>query len=139
MEKKKRAFDRILENVKPENKAFVDFLLSFAEQVRHTLNHHPEIKTQKDLALRLNKEESEVSRWLSGLHNLTIDSITKIGAALGEELIMTDQRAREKYGKVSETIIFMTTAKGKTRDADQSTLSFDSVTVGKQPYETYLV
>lgn len=43
--------------------------------------------TQKDLAKLLGKTETEVSRWLSGTHNLTIATIAKISVALGEDII----------------------------------------------------
>ena len=43
--------------------------------------------TQKDLAKRLGKTETEVSRWLSGTHNLTLSTICKISAALGDPIL----------------------------------------------------
>jgi len=43
--------------------------------------------SQKDFARLIGKTETEVSRWLSGTHNLTISTISKITAALGEEII----------------------------------------------------
>ena len=43
--------------------------------------------TQKDLAQRLGKTETEVSRWLSGTHNLTLSTICKISTALGEDIV----------------------------------------------------
>lgn len=42
---------------------------------------------QKDLAKTLGKSESEISKWLGGEHNLTLRSIAKLEAALGEEII----------------------------------------------------
>ena len=35
----------------------------------------------------MGKTETEVSRWLSGTHNLTMATICKISAALGEDVI----------------------------------------------------
>jgi transcriptional regulator with XRE-family HTH domain len=35
----------------------------------------------------MGKTETEVSRWLSGTHNLTMATICKISAALGEKII----------------------------------------------------
>jgi transcriptional regulator with XRE-family HTH domain len=97
MKDKKGAFARILNRIKPENKIFVDLNLEISRQVRHYLKSHGEIRTQKQLAERLQKEESEISRWLSGLHNLTLDSISKLTAAIGEDIILTDLQARAKY------------------------------------------
>jgi len=39
--------------------------------------------------LKLNKSNAEISKWLSGQHNLTVKSIAKIEEALGEEIITT--------------------------------------------------
>jgi transcriptional regulator with XRE-family HTH domain len=43
--------------------------------------------TQKELASRLEKTPSEISKWLSGEHNLTLRSIAKLEAELGVDLI----------------------------------------------------
>ncbi len=43
--------------------------------------------TQKDLACKLGKRESEVSKWLSGTHNFTVRTIAKISDALDCRLI----------------------------------------------------
>ncbi|WP_152270181.1 helix-turn-helix domain-containing protein [Agriterribacter humi] len=43
--------------------------------------------TQKDLAEKLNKRPSEINRWLKGNHNLTLKTIAKLEAQLGEPII----------------------------------------------------
>ena len=42
---------------------------------------------QKDLALRLGKNESEISKWMRGTHNFTIDTLVSIENELGEPII----------------------------------------------------
>ena len=42
---------------------------------------------QKNLALRLGKKESEISKWMRGTHNFTIDTLMAIEDALGEPII----------------------------------------------------
>ena len=42
---------------------------------------------QKDLAERLGKKESEISRWMRGTHNFTIDTLTAIEDALGAPIL----------------------------------------------------
>lgn len=37
---------------------------------------------QKDLAKRLGKSEAEISKWMRGTHNFTIDTLVAIEAAL---------------------------------------------------------
>jgi len=44
-------------------------------------------KEQKDLAHLLGKNESEISKWMSGTHNFTINTLAKIQAVLGESII----------------------------------------------------
>ena len=42
---------------------------------------------QKDLAMMLNKKESEISKWMRGTHNFTLDTISSIESALGVEIL----------------------------------------------------
>ena len=42
---------------------------------------------QKDLALRLGKKEAEISKWMRGTHNFTIDTIVSIEQALGAPIL----------------------------------------------------
>jgi transcriptional regulator with XRE-family HTH domain len=42
---------------------------------------------QKDLAERLDKSPSEISKWLNGDHNFTLRSLAKLEAELGEDII----------------------------------------------------
>lgn len=44
-------------------------------------------KEQKDLALLLGKRESEISKWMTGTHNFTMNTLSKIQAVLGESII----------------------------------------------------
>ena len=43
--------------------------------------------SQKEFSRMLGKTETEVSRWLSGMHNLTISTIAKIATVLDEDII----------------------------------------------------
>ena len=43
--------------------------------------------TQKELAARMGKRESEVSRWLTGRHNFTTNTLADISLALGEPIV----------------------------------------------------
>ena len=47
---------------------------------------------QKDLANLLGKQESEISKWMSGTHNFTIKTITRIENALGTSIIKVQQK-----------------------------------------------
>jgi len=101
------SLDRILKKAKKENKVFIDLNFDIREQVLHILENHPTIKSQKQLAEKLKKKESEVSRMLGGLQNLTLESISKLTSVLGSDIIMTDLKAREKYQTaLSNFIVF---------------------------------
>jgi transcriptional regulator with XRE-family HTH domain len=43
--------------------------------------------TQKELAGRMNKKSSKINKWLKGNHNLTLKTIAKLEAELGESII----------------------------------------------------
>jgi transcriptional regulator with XRE-family HTH domain len=47
--------------------------------------------TQKDLAIKMNKKSSEINKWLKGNHNLTLKTLAKLEAELGEPLIYTSR------------------------------------------------
>ena len=49
---------------------------------------------QRDFAKALGKTETEVSRWLSGTHNLTLATIAKMATVLGDDIITTTQSNR---------------------------------------------
>ncbi len=42
---------------------------------------------QKDLAEMLGKKESEISKWMRGTHNFTIDTISSIENVLGQPIL----------------------------------------------------
>lgn len=57
-------------------------------------------KEQKDLAQLLDKSESEISKWMSGTHNFTLKTISKIEAVLGESIIRTTVEKLQDKPKV---------------------------------------
>jgi len=58
---------------------------SIAERIKDILKSWN--LTQKELARRLGKRESEISRWLTGRHNFTTQTIARIETALGCKVI----------------------------------------------------
>ena len=59
-------------------------------------------------------QESEVSKWLSGLHNLTLKSITKMETILGNDIIITPLEACEKYVKIKYVTLRVNATKNQT-------------------------
>jgi len=58
---------------------------------------------QKELAKRLNKKESEISKWMSGSHNFTLKTLAKIEDVLGDKLIDVINEGTETH---SEAVTF---------------------------------
>jgi transcriptional regulator with XRE-family HTH domain len=57
--------------------------------------------SQKDLAQKLGKTETEVSRWLCGTHNITMATLAKIAVALDDDIIVaTPQKRRMTMPKL---------------------------------------
>ena len=50
---------------------------------------------QKDLANMLGKKESEISKWMRGTHNFTIDTISSIEKVLGQAILQIAETNRE--------------------------------------------
>jgi transcriptional regulator with XRE-family HTH domain len=48
--------------------------------------------TQKDLADKMHKKPSEINKWLKGNHNLTLKTLAKLEAELGEPIIYTSTK-----------------------------------------------
>ena len=67
-----------------EEQAQIDDSFALADRISYLLKKHQ--ITQRQLAERLGKRESEVSKWLSGRHNFTQSTLTKISCAIGESI-----------------------------------------------------
>ena len=78
-------FRKSLSAVLPENRAEFDLSYGIAERLDAILKEKG--ITQHDLAQRLGKRDSEVSKWLTGRHNFTTGTIARIEYAIGEKLI----------------------------------------------------
>lgn len=83
------------QNGDKEINIFVEKNLAITEKIRLALD----LKGWKaqDLAKAMNKKPSEVSKWLSGLHNLTLKSIIKMETALEIDLIQTETAKQYEY------------------------------------------
>ena len=89
--KTNRIMDEIRSTISPEMKLQMDLSVSIANRIYEILESKG--MSQKDLAKRLGKTETEVSRWLSGTHNLTLGTICKISAALEENIVSVTESA----------------------------------------------
>lgn len=69
-------FRQCLANVPAEQKAAFNLSYGIAEKLSDVLKTKG--MTQKDFAHLLHKSESEISKWLTGRHNFTTQTISKI-------------------------------------------------------------
>lgn len=83
--KRSEIIERRRELVSLETQNKVDLSFKIVDRI-HSILEEKGLK-QKDLALKLNKKESEISKWMRGTHNFTIDTLIAIENALGEQVI----------------------------------------------------
>lgn len=83
--KTNRIMDEIRSSISPEMKLQMELSVAIANRIYEILEAKG--MTQKEFAQLMGKTETEVSRWLSGTHNLTMATICKISAALGEDVV----------------------------------------------------
>ncbi len=90
-----KLFDKAISQVSEDSKRFVDNTIDIVDQIDDYLS----IKnmTRRELAEKLDKKESEISKWMSGTHNFTLRSISKIEAALNETIITTPQKVNKEF------------------------------------------
>lgn len=80
-----KLFRNCLAAIPAEQKAEFNLSFGIAERLSEVLKTKG--LTQKDFARMLNKRDSEISKWLTGKHNFTTQTIARIETALGCKLI----------------------------------------------------
>lgn len=83
--KKNKIMDEIRSSISPEMKLQMELSVAIANRIYEILEEKG--LSQKDFARMMGKTETEVSRWLSGTHNLTMATICKISATLEADVI----------------------------------------------------
>lgn len=91
--------------IDPRNEKFVEKNTDIVEEI-YALMEQNGINSQKELSKLLEKKESEVSKLLSGIQNMTLRSITNLEVALGQDIILTSSRAKEKFEQVSYMVCY---------------------------------
>ena len=71
--------------VSPEIKRRVDLSFQIVDRIHAILIERG--LRQKDLAEMLGKNESEISKWMRGTHNFTIETVSQIEKALGAPIL----------------------------------------------------
>ena len=83
----------MLESIRKETPKYIkreiDLSFYIADKIAEILQSKR--MTQKDLAVYIGKKESEISKWMTGTHNLTLRSIAKIEEVLDASIINIKQ------------------------------------------------
>lgn len=81
---------RILDRTPKETEVFVRLYGDLVVRI-NTILKEKNI-SQKELAQRMDKNPSEINKWLNGDHNFTLRTIAKLEAVLGESLISINNK-----------------------------------------------
>lgn len=94
-----KTFQRILDKTPEEVKIFVRHYGDIVVRINELLEEKG--YTQKQLAEKMDKKPSEISKWLNGQHNFTLRSIAKLEAELGAPILYVPKRKEfQSTGKV---------------------------------------
>lgn len=100
-----KIFQAVLDQTPKEVKIFVDLYGDLVVRINQLLAEKG-IK-RRELAEKLDKKPSEISKWLGGEHNFTLRSLAKLSAELGEPLLEVPRRTTQynfiEYGTFSNT------------------------------------
>ena len=92
--KTNKLLDEIRQTMTPEMKRQMDLSVQIANRIYEIMEDKG--LSQKDIAHLLGKTETEVSRWLSGTHNMTMATLAKISSALGTDIVRVTKKRNRK-------------------------------------------
>lgn len=90
-----KTVDRLLKNTPKDVEIFVDLYADLVVRINQLLREKGSSK--KELAEKLKKKPSEISKWLGGEHNFTLRSLAKLSAELGEPLLEVPKRKAQPH------------------------------------------
>jgi len=85
-----KTVDRLLKSTPKDVEIFVDWYADLVVRINQLLRENNISK--KELAEKMDKKPSEISKWLNGEHNFTLRSLAKLSAELGEPLLEVPKR-----------------------------------------------
>ena len=85
--------DKLKNLMPPWRKRYIRISMDISAQIVAFLKE--ENMTQQDLAVAMGKHKSEISKYLSGTHNFTIQTIAKIEEVLHKEIILVPKFAQK--------------------------------------------
>ena len=91
--------EKLRERVTPEGQAFIAMSVNLVKRITELMEEKNISK--KQLADEMRKSPSEISKWLSGMHNFTLKSLAKLESVLGASIISTEtERLTEKEKEI---------------------------------------
>lgn len=98
-------FRECLASIPEDTRAELEMSFSIAERIAEILKNKE--LTQRDLATMLGKRESEVSKWLTGRHNFTTNTIARIQLVLGEDVICVPKSVKPYHYEDKTSVGFV--------------------------------
>ena len=88
-----KIFQKILDETPKDVDLFVHWYADLLVRINQLLREKN--INQKELAEKMDKKPSEISKWLKGEHNFTLRSLAKLSVELGEPLLEVPKRSSE--------------------------------------------
>ena len=101
--KRSSIIDDRRQQVNPETRRAVELSFQIVDRI-HDILEAKGLK-QKDLALLLGKKEAEISKWMRGTHNFTIDTIMLIETALGMPILNVYKTRKHRIEKSEQNAL----------------------------------
>jgi len=88
-----KTVDRLLKSTPKDVEIFVDWYADLVVRINQLLREYD--LNKKELAEKLGKKPSDISKWLSRDHNFTLRSLAKLSAKLGEPLLEVPKKTSQ--------------------------------------------
>lgn len=132
-EKNTRLLSELLGKITPEEQAKTDKKMILATKIANAIKASGLKKSE--LAENMGKNPSEISKWLSGTHNFTIDTLLDIERELSIKLLdISNWNSSKRYQKVEiqpNKSTFRFDFKDSKKDVKRNTYSKDSAKIFK--------
>ena len=111
---KSKVAERMMANMPEDVKIFVDKYADIVVRINQLLKEKG--YSQKELADKMDKKPSEISKWLGGNHNFTLHSIAKLEAELGETILYVPKRISFQF--IGGSSVYLTVKKNDFIDTN---------------------
>lgn len=130
------AIDRLLSEITPKEQARTTARMLLAAKIDDAM----QVKgwKKKDLMLALGKSnQSEITRWLSGTHNFTSDTLSDLQEVLGIKLLNLDDTEKPEEKTIQQTRINVYVSMDNTLQTNPSSFACEPDNVQTYFYESY--